>query len=125
MKAKKRLTRKDPSYFIPLPYAMAIKRLISVEEMETHLFDGMQLSLRLEGLINVTISVVAHYNSVENVIGQIPNGMISRVQGLMEHDDRVSLSLERKFCDRLKNMFWISFDELPELNDLGLNTESN
>jgi hypothetical protein len=120
MKAKKRLTRKDPSYFIPLPYAMAIKRLISIEEMEVLAFDGMQLTLRTEGLINVTISVVAHFRREDRVIGQIPNGMISRVQGLLEHDDRIAVSLERKFCDRLKNMFWISFDELPGLDDLGL-----
>lgn len=120
MKAKKRLTRKDPSYFIPLPNAMAIKRLISIEEMEVLAFDGMQLTLRTEGLINVTISVVAHFRREDRVIGQIPNGMISRVQGLLEHDDRIAVSLERKFCDRLKNMFWISFDELPGLDDLGL-----
>lgn len=120
MKAKKRLTRKDPSDFIPLPYAMAVKRLIPAELMEDCLFDGMQLSLKTEGIINVTISILAHFNNEFHVIGQIPNGMISRVQGLMEHDDRVSVSLARKFCDRLKNMFWISFDELPDLDALGL-----
>ena len=119
MKAKKRLTRKDSSYFIPLPYAMAIKRLVSATEMSDHLFEGMRLSLNAEGVINISINVTAHYLGEDHVIGLIPNGMISRIQGLMEHDDQLSITLERKFCDRLKNMFWISFDELPELKDLG------
>ena len=76
MKAKKRLTRKDPSYFIPLPYAMAIKRLIPAEVMNDSLYDGMKLSLKTDGVINITISVTAHYNGEDHVIGQIPNGMI-------------------------------------------------
>mgnify|MGYP006142076599 CR=1 FL=1 len=119
MKAKKRLNRKDPSYFIPLSYAMAIKRLVTAEEMGDHLFERMRLSLNAEGVINILINVTAYCLGEDHIISLIPNGMISPVQGLMEHDDQVSIMLEREFCDQLKNMFWTSFDELSELKDLG------
>lgn len=120
MTPKRRLSRKDPAYYVPLPYAMAIKKVIPEEEFEVFLFKGMKLEFKLEGIINTTIAVIANYNNEAHVIGYIPNGMISRIEGLMLHDDKLVVSLERKSCDRLKNTFWICIDELPDLTDFGL-----
>ena len=49
MQPKKRLSRRDPSYYVPLPYAMAIKRCLDEDVFELHLFNGMQLGLAVEG----------------------------------------------------------------------------
>lgn len=115
MTPKKRLTKRDPSYYIPLPFAMAIRKVVPEEEFESNLFQGMKLDFQMEGLVNITIKVVAHYNDEDHVIGYIPNGMISRVEGLLSREDKVVVSLERKRCNRLKNAFWICIDELPDL----------
>lgn len=120
MQPKKRLSRRDPSYYVPLPYAMAIKRCLDEDVFELHLFNGMQLGLAVEGVINTTIAITAHFNQQDHVIGYIPKGMVSRIQGLVEHEERVVVTLERKRCDRLRNSFWICFDELPEVGDLGI-----
>ena len=118
MTPKKRLTRRDPSYYVPLPFAMALKRVIPEEEMKSFLFNGMQLSLRVEGVIQQTIAVVAHYRQEDHVIGYIPKGMISRILGLIELEERIVVTLEKKQCDRLKRAFWICIDELPDLPEL-------
>jgi hypothetical protein len=118
MTPKKRLTRKDPGYFIPLPYAMAVKKVYNDLGIERRLFKGMQLDLQKEGLINVQISIQASINGERVVLGYIPKGMVSRVEGLMEHDEKVVVTLERIQCDRLKNSFWVCFDQLPDLPPL-------
>ncbi|MEQ9186379.1 MAG: hypothetical protein RLP15_01510 [Cryomorphaceae bacterium] len=120
MKSKKRLTRKDPKYFVPLPYAMAIKRGLPEAVFEHCLFDGMQLGLQVEGVINKSIAITAHFHGEDHVIGHVPMGMVSRIEGLVEHEDRVVVTMERTHCDRLRHSFWICFDELPELEDFGV-----
>jgi len=120
MESKKRLTKKEPSYYLPLPYAMAVKKIHSNQEMETYLFEGMTLSFHQEGLINVSIAVVASLDGRDYTIGYVPKGMVSRIVELMGFDDKITVSLEKVHCEQLPNAFWISIDELPELQDLGL-----
>ena len=120
MTPKKRLTKKDPSYYVPLPYAMAVRRVIDAELFDALVFEGMQLQLVKEGLINISIAITANYQGSEHVLAYVPKGMTTRIEGLMEHDEKIVVSVERKYCDRLKSSFWISFDELPSLKEIGL-----
>lgn len=78
------------------------------------------MNLRVEGLINITIAVEAVIDGERHLLGYIPAGMVSRVEGILAHEDNILVTLERKSCHRLKNMFWICFDELPGLDQLGL-----
>ncbi|NQV52543.1 MAG: hypothetical protein HQ500_05135 [Flavobacteriales bacterium] len=120
MQTKKRLSRRDPSYYVPLPYAMAIKRCLDEDVFDLHLFNGMQLGLKMEGIINTTIAITAYFDQQDRVIGYIPKGMVSRIEGLVEHEERIVVTMERMRCDRLRNSFWICFDELHDVKDLGI-----
>lgn len=120
MTPKRRLTKKDPSCYVPLPYAMAVRRVVDDAFFETLVFEGMQLHLVKEGIINNSIAVTAYFHGEEIILAYIPKGMTSRIEGLMEHEEKIVVSVERKYCDRLKSSFWISFDELPSLKEIGL-----
>jgi len=120
MKPKKRLKKRDPGYHIPLPFAMAIKRTLPLEDFERVTFKGMQLSLEKVGYFTHEIRILAHRWDKEFVLGKVPKRLVSRIEGLMEHEDRIVVSLENAQCDRLRHSFWICIDELPELGDLGL-----
>ena len=120
MKSKSRVSRKSPSYFVPLPYAMAIHRSISREEAKEHLFVGMQLYLRRMEIPSMSIAVMAFYNNRYNYIGFIPNGMLGRIEQLLAFEDDLLVSLERVECNRLANTFWITIDELPNLFELNV-----
>lgn len=115
MSSKKRLSKRSPSYYVPLPYALAIKRNLDLEAFDALVFEGMKLDFRIEGVVNLSIAVVITFEENEIVLGYIPKGMISRIEGLMMHEDKIIISLEKKHCPRLKNAFWICIDELPEL----------
>jgi hypothetical protein len=118
MTPKKRLSKHSPSYYVPLPYALAIKRQLDDESFEAVAFEGMKLDFKVEGVINQSIAVVVNFEENEIVLGYIPKGMLSRIEGLMMHEDKVLISLEKKYCPRLKQAFWICIDELPDLPPL-------
>ena len=118
---KKRISKASPSYFLPLPYAMAARKLLSNEEMEEYLFEGLEVRFKPLGLINNTIAIVATINGLELVIAHVPNGMMTRVEGIMEMEEKIHVTIERLSCDQLASAFWICIDELPELWELGLN----
>ena len=117
MNSKKRLTRRDPSYYVPLPYAMAIKKTQVAIKLGDGLFEGMLLKLRTEGLINKTIAVTAHAGGEEVTLGYIPKGMVERIEGLLALDEQIAVTLERLHCERLIHSFWICFDQLPDLRE--------
>lgn len=117
---KNKLNKKTPAYYVPLPYAMAVHRAIDREEAEAHLFSGMQLYFRKMEIPSMSIAVMAYYNDRYNYIGFIPNGMISRIEELLNFEDSLLISLERVSCNRLANTFWITIDELPNVAELGI-----
>ncbi len=115
---KKKLSKLSASYYVPLPYAMAIHRSISREEADQNLFAGMQLYFRKMEIPSMSIAVMAYYNDRYNYIGFVPNGMLSRIEELLNFEDSLLVSLERVHCNRLANTFWITIDELPNVVNL-------
>lgn len=99
---------------------MAVRKLLSNEEMEALLFEGMEVQFRSLGVVNNTIAIIANCEGEEVVIAHIPNGMMTRIEGLMEVEEKIHVTIERLSCDQLSSAFWICIDELPELKDLGL-----
>jgi len=115
-----KISKKSPSYYVPMPYAMAIHRSIPKEDSEKYLFKGMQLHLKKMEIPSMSIAVTAHYNGTYNFIGFIPNGMISRISELLQFEDSLVVSLECVDCKRLANTFWITIDQLPTLDTSNL-----
>lgn len=103
---------------------MAIRKVLADDVFEAHVFPGTQLQLVREGVINTTIAVTAYFDGASHVLGYIPKGMLDRIEGLMEHDDKIVVSVEKPSCNRLKNAFWICIDELPDLPKFALDQMS-
>jgi hypothetical protein len=113
-----KLNKQNPGYYVPLPYAMAIHRSVDRQEADANLYSGMQLYFRKMEIPSMSIAVMAYYNDRYNYIGFIPNGMLSRIEELLNFEDSLLISLERVHCNRLANTFWITIDELPNVADL-------
>lgn len=121
MKQKlKKSSKSECSYYLPLPYAMAIHRVISKEETEQHLFKGMQVHFRKMEIPSMSIAIMAYYNDSYNYIGFVPKGMLTRIEEVLNFEDDIVVSLEQVFCPRLANTMWITIDELPSIEDLGI-----
>jgi hypothetical protein len=99
---------------------MAVRKVLDDDIFQENVFEGMKLELVMEGVINQTIAVVAHFRGEDHVLGYIPKGMLDRIEGLMSHDEKIVVSLEKKSCNRLKSAFWICIDELPDLPSFNL-----
>ena len=120
MKSKlKKSPKLECSYYLPLPYAMAIHRVIPKEAAEQHLFKGMQVHFRKMEIPSMSIAIMAYYNESYNYIGFVPKGMLSRIEEVLNFEDDIVISLEQVFCPRLANTMWITIDELPSAKELG------
>ena len=64
---KKRISKDSPSYYLPLPYAMAVRKIIPDEEVNAFLYEGMKLEFKVIGLVSNTIAITAFYNEEEHI----------------------------------------------------------
>ncbi len=120
MNLKHRAKPNTPGYYLPMPYTLSVHRSVSMLDCRRWLFDGMLLYLKKFEAPSEAIAVMAFYNNDYRIIGFIPEGVISRMDHILKYEDEIAVSMERKCCSVLKDSFWITIEELPEISQLGV-----
>lgn len=106
---------------IPLPITIPVHRTIGFEQARDHLYTGMQLDFK-QSANGMSIAIVGFYLNDRRIIGTVPQGMLPYIEELLPYADEVSVQVECGTCERLSDSMWITIDELPGLDELGLET---